>query len=131
MDKVMEQLTLLDEPQKQEASSTEYRIVVVDEHIIAQFNQNTGSMGTASWYTCNRSEHNDERDFAVWPFSEENLSKAFKLIGCECRVIEPPVDYYTEQHNDGKWYIHRGGEVGLKNAYDTQNMALRNLAQCL
>lgn len=119
----MEQLALF-EPQKQEASSAEYRIVLIDGHIIAQFN-------SVGWWTCSRSEYNDERDFAVWPYTEANLAKAYKLIGCECRPIDPPVDYYTEMHNDGKWYIHRSGEVDLRKAYDTQNEALRNLARSL
>lgn len=103
---------------------TEYRIVVVDEHIIAQFNQ-------VGWWTCSKANNNDEGDFAVWPYSESNLQKAFKLIGTECRPIEPPIDCYTEQHTDGKWYIHRSGEVDLREAYNGKNEALRNLARAL
>lgn len=102
---------------------SEYRVVIVDGHIIAQFN-------SVGWYTCSKANNNDEEDFAVWQLSQGNLAKAHKLIG-ECKLVEAPVNYRVKQHKDSKWYIYRGEEVDLQNPYDTQNMALRNLARFL
>jgi hypothetical protein len=110
--------------------TTEQRIMLIDGHIIAQFNQFTGPMNTPSWYTMSRSEHNDEQDFAVWAFSQVNLAKAYKLITGECKLIEVPSNYHVTQHADNKWYIHRGDLVDVK-VYDSQNEALRNLARSL
>jgi hypothetical protein len=110
--------------------NTEHRIILVDNHIIAQFNDFTGPMRTASWYTMSRSEHNDESDFAVWQFSQANLTKAYKLITGEYRLVDAPSNYCVTQHADSKWYIHRGDTVDVK-TYDSQNMALRNLARSI
>ena len=52
----------------------EHRIVVIDEHIIAQFNDGTG------WWTGSKASNNDENDFAIWPFSESNMRKAQNLF---------------------------------------------------
>lgn len=106
---------------------TERRIMLVDNHIIAQFNQNTGLMDTPSWYTMSKADNNNEQDFAVWPFTEVNLAKAHKLITGEYKLVEAPSNYHVTQHADSKWHIHRGDLVDVK-VYDSQNMALRNLA---
>lgn len=52
------------------------RIVVIDGHVIAQFNQ----YGTG-WWTCSRSDHGDESDFAVWEDTRQNRFKAKQLCG--------------------------------------------------
>lgn len=41
---------------------TEHRIISVDGHIIAQFNQFTGPDQTASWYTCSRADNNNDAE---------------------------------------------------------------------
>lgn len=102
---------------------SEYRVVLIDGHIIAQF-------ARAGWWTCSKANNNNEEDFAVWQFSQGNLAKAYKLIG-ECKLVEAPVNYRVKQHKDSKWYIYRADEVDLQQAYDTQNMALRSLARSL
>jgi hypothetical protein len=73
----------LTESEENRELTTEHRIVLADGHIIAQFN-------SVGWWTCNQSEHNDERDFAMWTFSQANLSKAHKLIG-DCPLVQAPV----------------------------------------
>jgi hypothetical protein len=120
----------LSEPQKK-TSTTEHRLVLIDGHIVAQFNQNTGLGGAASWYTCSKANNNDEGDFAVWPLSDANLAKAQRLLNDEYQLIEAPADYTAKQHSDDKWYIHRGNDVDVHNAYESQNMALRNIARSL
>lgn len=114
--------------------NTEHRIVLLDGHIIAQFNQHTGPMQSSSWYTCNRSENNDESDFAVWPLTQTNLAKAHRLMedhNHKYSLLEAPASHHVEQHNDSKWYIYRSGEVDICKAYNTQNEALRNLAHAI
>lgn len=113
---------------------TEHRIVLIDSHIIVQFNQFTGPNQSASWYTCSKANNNNEDDFAVWSFSQVNLAKAHKLMedhGHEYSLVEAPSSHRVKQHNDSKWYTYRGDEVDVHNAYDTQNMALRNLARAI
>jgi len=100
--------------------STEHRIVLADAHIFAQFE-------SVGWWTCSKSEFNDERDFAMWGFSQANLSKAHKLIG-DCPLVQAPLEYSVKQHSDNGWYIHRGDSVDVK-VYGSQNEALRNLAR--
>ena len=118
----MEQLELLlDEPKQQEASSTEYRIVLIDGHIIAQFH-------SVGWWTCSKANNNNEGDFAVWPFTEGNLAKARKLTG-DCPLVGVPA-CYVMQHSDNGWYIHRDDVVDVK-AYGSHGEALRNLARSL
>jgi hypothetical protein len=102
--------------------STEHRIVLVDAHIIAQFN-NVG------WWTCSKADNNDESDFAMWAFSQANLGKAHNLIG-DCPLVQAPLEYRVKQHTDNGWYIHRGASVDVK-AYGSQNEALRNLARSI
>jgi len=108
---------------------TEYRIVKVDEHIIAQFNMFTGPNRSESWYTCSKADNNDENDFAVWAHTEANLGKARNLIG-KCEIVECPSDCQVSQHTDNGWYIHRGDVVDDK-AYGSYSEALRNLARSL
>jgi hypothetical protein len=112
-------------------SGTEQRIVLVDNHIIAQFNQNTGPGHTASWYTMSKADNNNEDDFAVWPLSQANLSKAHRLIAGECKIVEAPSSHKVKQHDDSRWYIHRGSEIDTQTSYYDKNMALRNLARSL
>lgn len=111
---------------------TEHRIVLIDGHIVVQFNQFTGPGRTPSWYTCSKANNNDEDDFAVWPFSQTNLSKAHKLMtGYEYSLVEASHDHKVKQHKDDKWYIYRGDEVDIHNACNSQNMALCNLARSI
>lgn len=59
-----------------EDEMAQHRIVVIDGHIIAQFNQyNTG------WWTCSKANNGDESDFAVWEDSRQNRFKAKQLLG--------------------------------------------------
>lgn len=53
---------------------SEKRIVIIDGHIIAQFN-------SVGWWTCSRSNHSDESDFAVWEDTRQNRFKAKQLCG--------------------------------------------------
>lgn len=55
---------------------TQHRIVVIDGHIIAQFNQ-----FKSGWWTCSRSDRGDESDFAVWEDTRQNRFKARQLCG--------------------------------------------------
>ena len=45
---------------------SEHRVVVVDGHIIAQFN-------SVGWWTCSKANNNNEEDFAVWQFSQAGM----------------------------------------------------------
>lgn len=93
-----------------------YRIVVIDNHIIAQ------SSDGHKWYTCSKANNSDESDFALWPFSQANLNKAVKLVGnvpitqASCKPIS----------RGNSWYV--SADDHSAKGY---NQALRELARAL
>ncbi|GAC1468923.1 MAG: hypothetical protein PVS3B3_24820 [Ktedonobacteraceae bacterium] len=95
----------------------EHRIVVIDEHIIAQFNE-------VGWWTCSKASNNDENDFAIWTYSESNMRKAQNLfVVGSCPVLR--TDSKPIQRNGG-WCLDEG-DVTPK----PYNTALRQLARSL
>ena len=109
---------------------TDRRIVLADAYIFAQFNLDTEPGDEPMWYTMRKSAHNDESDFAMWPYSEDNLLKARVLAG-DCPIINAPLEYRVKRHGmTGRWYVHRGDTVDEK-AYDSHNVSLRNLARSI
>jgi hypothetical protein len=90
----------------------EYRIVVIDDHIIAQAHH-------CGWYTCSKAHQSQESDLAVWPFSQENMNKAVKLIGNVAVVQSNAVPL----KRGNSWYISPD-DLDAK----SYNQALRELA---
>lgn len=95
---------------------SEHRIVLIDGHIIAQFNQGTG------WWTASKANNSNESDFAVWPFSESNMHKAQALVG-PCSVVETSLK--PIQRHDG-WLVNPNDIVSVP-----YNIALRHIARFL
>jgi hypothetical protein len=59
-------------------STTEknYRIVIMDGNIIAQFQVS----GFQSWCTCSKNQNSDDSCFAIWENTPANLQKAKELL---------------------------------------------------
>lgn len=106
--------------------ATMYRIVVIDGHIIAQFNQcNSG------WWTASKASHNNEDDFAIWLYGEATMCKAQALVGA-CPVIETDLKPVSLKGNG--WYLGEGTEWGVdesdkspKSYYQALRMIARSL----
>jgi hypothetical protein len=96
---------------------TEKRIVLIDGHIVAQWFE------LGKWWTCSRSSNYNESDFAVWSYSEANLTKATKLIGngWVCQSDLKPV-----QRRD-RWFAFES-DLTPK---DTYGEALREIARSI
>jgi hypothetical protein len=74
---------------------SERRIVVIDNHIIAQWYE------IGKWWTLSKANNNTESDFALWPYSESNMLRAIKLFGdlpvvrTDCKPYEGVHGWYT------------------------------------
>lgn len=94
------------------------RIVVIDNHIIAQFHDNV------RWWTMSKASNNDEGDFALWPLSEANINKARKLAGEDAPLIK--TDLKPNERYPNCWFI--SSEDQNTKPY---TQALRELARTL
>jgi len=80
---------------------SEHRIVLIADHVIAQFHDTTG------WYTASKANNNDEGDFAVWDARDEDtaLRKAVKVVGdvpvvrATCTPLQRGNAWYTDGHD--------------------------------
>jgi hypothetical protein len=63
----------------------EHRIVIVDRHIVVQWQSGT------EWNVCDklRKPHNDATDLAVYPNTPANLKRARQIAGEQAQVIAP------------------------------------------
>jgi hypothetical protein len=106
----------------------QYRIVLIDAHVIGQFNDGTG------WWTASQSNHNTEDDFMmdIGLDGSPYFRKVKKMLGQETPVILS--DRKPLQRGD-TWHIgpeNREFYVD-ENDHDpkTYNEALRELARSL
>jgi len=56
------------------ATMADKRIVVIDGHIIVQFN-------SVGWWTCSKANNYNEDDFAFWTETPANMQRAINLVG--------------------------------------------------
>jgi len=106
---------------------TQYRIVIVDLHVIAQWHDGR------KWWTCSKANNNDENDFAIFfaGTEEASMAKAKKLVGDApvVRTDRKPLQRGSTWHigpDVKEWYA--SAEDQTPKAY---NEALRELARTL
>jgi hypothetical protein len=101
----------------------EHRIVIVDSHIIVQWQSGT------EWNVCNklRKPKNDYTDLAVYPNTAANLRRAKDVAGEQAQVIAP-TEFLISGPVGTEWCI----SVDRWNSrYQTQVEAIAALAKCV
>ena len=109
------------EAEVQQKTETKHRIVVIDGHIIAQF-----EAGKTGWWTCYKGQSNTEADYALWEESEVNMRRAMKLVGEDAPVVRS--DLAPVQARGG-WLARPDDREVQPNTPEGYRMTLRALAR--
>jgi hypothetical protein len=97
------------------ATMANKRIVVIDGHIIVQFN-------SVGWWTCSKANNYNEDDFAFWTETPANMQRAINLVG-NVPVVRSDRKPIQRQ---AAWYINND-DTSAK----SYNEALRALARSI